>query len=75
MNSGPKLNAFFKLDLLDSVLDQLAARDVSKVVLSGVSRSRIQILLRSLPDVCELAWRCQSLRRDRPFASLISTIA
>jgi len=35
MNSGPRWNAFFELDLMDSVLDQLAARAVSKVVLSG----------------------------------------
>jgi MoaA/NifB/PqqE/SkfB family radical SAM enzyme len=35
MSSGPKLNDFFELGLLDSVLDQLAARAVSKVVLSG----------------------------------------
>jgi MoaA/NifB/PqqE/SkfB family radical SAM enzyme len=35
MSSGPKLNAFFDLDLLDTVLDQLVVRAVSKVVLSG----------------------------------------
>lgn len=35
MSSGPKLNAFFELELLDSVLAQLIVRAVSKVVLSG----------------------------------------
>src|ERR1700733_1139009 len=35
MNSGPKLGNFFELHLLDYVLDQLVARAISKVVLSG----------------------------------------
>jgi MoaA/NifB/PqqE/SkfB family radical SAM enzyme len=35
MNSGPRLDDFFELGLLGSVLDQLSARAVSKVVLSG----------------------------------------